>query len=103
MLGLLLFGGVIAALVGIAVAVTAVSLVVGAILWLVLLPFRLLALVLKLAVVGVAGVVGLTFAVVIGSVALLAVGLAILAPLLPVLLIVGGLWMLLRSRRPVYN
>ena len=103
-MGALLLVGIILLVVGIAavsVIATLASLVFGTVIWLVLLPFRIIFWGLKLAFVAVAGVVGLGLflaVAIIGGVALL---LALVAPLLPILLVVGLIWILVRSTRRV--
>ena len=72
--------------------------------WLVLLPFKLVGLVLKLAF-GIVGVVGSVIVAVLGAVfGVVAVALmALLIPLLPLVLIGGVVWLLVRASRPQSN
>jgi hypothetical protein len=89
--------------VGLMVAgLLAVSALVGALLWLVLLPFRLVFFAFKLAVLTVVGGLGVAFLAVAGAVVAVGLLLAVLAPLLPIALVVGVIWLVVRSsRRPV--
>jgi len=89
-------------LVGLGFLVILPLLLIKLALGLVLLPFRLIGLVFKVVFGVVFGVVGLVFRLLFSGVGLVlallfAVTLAVLVPLLPVLLIGGGLWLLIRS------
>jgi hypothetical protein len=92
--------GVVLMVAGV-LAVSAVAALVGALVWLVLLPFRLVFFVVKLAVLGLAGGLGIAALVIAGVLVAAGLLLAVLAPLLPLALVVGLIWMLFRSsRRP---
>jgi hypothetical protein len=72
--------------------------VVFALIW---LPFRLLGLVLRIVFGVLFGVIGVVFSGAgIVLAVILALGLALVIPLLPVFLIGFGLWLLLRSTTP---
>ena len=61
---------------------------------LVFLPFRIAGLAIRLAL-------GLVFGLVLGLVGLLLVGTVLLIPLLPIVALVGGIWLIVRlARRP---
>ncbi len=79
-----------------------VSTVAAGVLWLVMLPFRLVFFLLKLIVVGVVGTIGAGILLVFAVAGALVLGIAALAPLLPVALLVGIIWIVAKSiRRPV--
>ena len=69
--------------------------------WLVLLPFKLVGLLVKVAF-GIVGLVGSILMTVAGAVfGVLAVAFVVLLiPLLPLVLIAGGIWLLVRASRP---
>ena len=104
MMGLALFAGAMTAAA--TLLVVNLFLLMKAVLWLVLLPFRLLFLALALplllinVVVGIVGGVLLATFLAIGGV-LVAILLAVVAPLLPLALLVLGTWALFRlMKRP---
>jgi hypothetical protein len=66
----------------------------------VVLPFKLAGFALKLTFGLVAGVLALVLGLGIAIVAVLAVGAVLLIPLIPVLLVAGGLWLVWRLARP---
>jgi len=93
--------GVVTMIAGVLAASAIVVSAIGALIWLVLLPFRLVFFILKLGILAVAGGVGLAVLMVTGVVVAATLMLALVAPLLPVALVVGAVWLLLRSsRRP---
>ena len=105
-----------ALLVGFGLAVAAVFtglaaaswLLLRAVLWVVLLPFKLIGLalllplaLLKLVLVAVVGVIALAL-LIAGAAAIVGVGLAVVAPLLPIALVFGLFWLVVRAgRRPM--
>ena len=75
------------------------------VLGLILLPFKLVGIVFRVVFGVTFGLVGLVFRVLFSGVGLVlallvAVGLALLVPLLPVFLIGVGIWLLVRSSAP---
>jgi hypothetical protein len=78
----------------------ALGLLLRVVVGLVLLPFKLVGMVFGL-VFGIAGAVfGLAIAAITVVVTLLALGTVLLIPLLPILLVVAGLYLLFRMTRP---
>ncbi len=92
-------------LVGLAFLVIVPLLLLRLVLGLIFLPFKLLGLVLRVVFGVTFGLVGLVFRVLFSGVGLLLalfvlVGVVLLVPLLPFLLVGVGLWLLLRSSTP---
>jgi hypothetical protein len=68
---------------------------------LLILPFKILGFVLRLVFGIVGAVVGLLFSGLgLGLAVLAVVAVAILAPLLPILLVGMGIWLVVRAARP---
>ena len=69
--------------------------------WVILLPFKLVGLLFKVAF-GVVGLVGSILMAVAGAVfgVIAVVLMALLIPLLPLALVAGGIWLLVRASRP---
>ena len=69
--------------------------------WVVLLPFKLLGLLVKVAF-GIVGMVGSVVVAVLGAVfgVVVVTLLALLIPLLPLVLIGGLVWLIVRASRP---
>jgi hypothetical protein len=94
-------------LVGLAFLVILPLMLIKLVLGLIFLPFKLLGFVFRVVFGVTFGVVGLVFQLLFSGVGLVLallvlVGLALLVPLIPILLIGAGLWLLVRStsRRP---
>ncbi len=92
-------------LVGLAFLVIVPLLLLRLVLGLIFLPFKLLGVVLRVVFGVTFGLVGLVFRVLFSGVGLLLalfvlVGVVLLVPLLPFLLVGVGLWLLLRSSTP---
>jgi len=98
-MALLFFLGIlVAAFAGFAVLMAILS----ALFWLILLPFRLAFFVVKLAGLAVVGAVGLAVVLVAAVLGVVGLALAVFVPLLPLALVAGGIWLLIRAnRRPV--
>jgi len=88
-------------LVGLGFLVILPLLILKVVLGLIWLPFKLLGFVLRLVFGLVFGVIGLVFSAAgVVLALLLAVGLALVVPLLPVLAIGFGIWLLVRAASP---
>jgi len=94
-------------LVGLGFLVILPLILIKLVLGLIFLPFRLLGLVLRVVFGVTFGLVGLVFRLLFSGVGvilalLVVVGVALLVPLIPIVLIGVGLWLLVRStaRRP---
>jgi hypothetical protein len=92
-------------LVGLGFLVILPLILLKVVLGLIFLPFRLLGLVFRIVFGVTFGVVGLVFRLLFSAAGLVlallvVVGVALLVPLLPVLLIGVGLWLLLRPTAP---
>ena len=88
-------------LVGLGFLVILPLMLLKLVLGLILLPFKLLGLVFRV----VFGILGLVFGLLFSGVGLVlallvAVGVALLVPLLPIVLIGVGIWLLVRSSTP---
>jgi hypothetical protein len=88
-------------LVGLGFLVILPLLILKVVLGLIWLPFKLLGFVLRLVFGLVFGAIGLVFSVAgVVLAVLLAVGLALVVPLLPFLVIGVGIWLLVRAASP---
>jgi len=94
-------------LVGLGFLVILPLILIKLVLGLIFLPFKLLGLVFRVVFGVTFGVLGLVFRVLFSGVGLVlallvAVGVALLVPMIPIILVGVGLWLLVRSttRRP---
>ena len=91
--------------VGLAMLVLLPLILIKLVLGLIFLPFKILGVVFRVVFGLTFGLVGLVFRILFSGVGLLlalfvAVGVALMVPLLPFLLVGVGLWLLLRSSTP---